>query len=109
MKTPALFIEQVDELIRVHPNHPHLLKLISKHFQLSTSQIYRKIKKSTGLSPTRYIRQIRLELAKEFVLHSDLTLTEIAQRIGFKQLAYFSRCFSDQFGVTASTLRKRGH
>jgi len=106
MKTPATFIDKVTHFIRAHLNHPQLLQLLSKHFQLSTSQVYRKIKKGTGLSPARYIRKIRLDFAKELVIHSDLTFTEIAHRIGFQQLAYFSRCFSDQFGVTASTLRK---
>lgn len=106
MKLPTTFIEQVNEVIRTNPNHPQLLHFLNKHFRLSTSQIYRKIKKSTGLSPARHIRIIRLELAKELVLHSDLTLTEIAQQIGFQQLAYFSRCFSNHFGITASALRK---
>jgi len=106
METPTNFIDQVNMIINTHVNDPHLLGLLSKEFQLSSSQIYRKIKKQTGLSPSNHIRQQRLLIAKELVEKSDMTLTEISQRTGFHQLAYFSRCFSIQFGVTASSLRK---
>lgn len=106
MKTPPTFINQVDDLIRKHPGNTELLGLLSAHFQLSTSQVYRKIKRNTGMSPSIYIRQKRLAIAKELIENSDLPLTEIARRVGFRQLPYFSRCFSVYYGTTASSLRK---
>ena len=106
MKTPTKFITQVDHLITTQPANKKLLHLLSGHFQLSNSQIYRKIKRITGKSPSKYIRQKRLEIAKELIEHSDLTLTEISKQVGFQQLPYFSRCFSEYFGKTASSLRK---
>lgn len=106
MKTPTNFIDLVNTIIDTHVDDPQLLGLLSDYFQLSASQIYRKIKKQTGLSPSKHIRHQRLLIAKGLIERTDLTLTEIAQRTGFQQLAYFSRCFSDQFGVTASSSRK---
>lgn len=106
MKTPPTFITQVETLIRRQPDNTELLGLLSAHFQLSSSQIYRKIKRSTGMSPSIYILRKRLEIAKELIENSDIPLTEIARRVGFRQLPYFSRCFSAYYGETASSLRK---
>ena len=106
MKTPPTFLHQLDTLIEQQPAHVDMLGLLTAHFQLSPSQIYRKIKYKTGLSPSHYVRQKRLALAKELIEQSDLTLTEIAEMVGFQRLSYFSRCFSDYFGVTPSSLRK---
>lgn len=106
METPTNFIDQVNSLIATHISDPQLLDLLSQHFQLSSSQIYRKIKGLTNISPSNYIRRQRLLIAKEMVEQSDMTITEIARRTGFQQLAYFSRCFSEEFGVSASSLRK---
>jgi AraC-like DNA-binding protein len=102
---PPTFLQQVNELIAEHLAEAHLLSIIHAHFELSESQIYRKIKQQTGYSPSVYIRQKRLEQAKEWIVKSDLPLYEIAQMVGFRQAAYFSRCFSDYFGFAPSCLR----
>ena len=107
MTTPTTFLEQVNQLIDTHPNHPQLLSLIAEHFQLSPSQIYRKIKSRTGLSPSHYIRQRRLSLAQSLILKTDLSFSEIARLTGFRQLAYFSRSFAKHFGMTASRMRQQ--
>ena len=106
MKTPPIFIHQVDTLIEEQLAHPDMLHLLSTHFQLSSSQIYRKIKHKTGLSPSHYVRQKRLTIAKALIERSDIPLTNIAERVGFRQLSYFSRCFSEHFGKSPSSLRK---
>lgn len=106
MKTPPTFLQQVERLIETQPACTDVLSLLAEHFDLSYSQIYRKIKRKTGLTPSVYIRQKRLTIAKILIEQSDLTLTEIAVRVGFRQLPYFSRCFSKHFGRSPSSFRK---
>ena len=106
MKTPLTFLQRVDELIEAHPAHSDMLGFLSTQLELSTSQIYRKIKRKTGRSPSLYVRHKRLEMAKVLIEQSDLTVTEISERVGFRQLSYFSRCFSTYFGVSPSSFRK---
>ena len=105
MKRPLTFIQRVDALIYSNIAHPNLLQVLSDQLSLSKSQVYRKIKKQTGLSPSLYIRKIRLTIAHDWLQTTDASVFEIAKRLGFKQVAYFSRCFSETYGVSPSGIR----
>lgn len=73
---------------------------------VSPSQLYRRIKALTGRSPALYLRSLRLQKARRMLLQTDLTITEIAYRTGFSELAYFSRSFSKEFGRSPILFRK---
>lgn len=105
MKRPLTFIQQVDELILKNIAHPNMLLLLKVRLKLSKSQIYRKIKKRTRLSPSLYIRQKRLAVAYDWLRTTDAPVSEIAKLVGFKQVAYFSRCFSGYYGISPSRVR----
>lgn len=72
---------------------------------LSRSQVHRKIKAITGYSTSIYIRMIRLQKAKELLYVEDLTISEIAYRVGFKSPAYFSQIFKKTFGESPTESR----
>ena len=78
---------------------------MSTTFALSNSQIYRKIKKQTGLSPTQYIQEIRLKEAHKLILNTDYLISDIAYKVGFANASYFSRIFTAHFNYTPSSLR----
>ena len=72
---------------------------------MSGSQLYRKLKALTGKSTAIYIRSIRLAQAYELLRQTDMTVSEIAYEVGFKNTAYFSRCFSEQYGKSPKYIR----
>lgn len=107
MKTlPKTFIQQVNQIIDQHLDDKQLLQLLEKKCQLSSSQIYRKIKQKTGHSPSIHVQHKRLQQAHLWIQQSDVTIAEIAKMVGFRQLAYFSRCFSKFYGYSPISLRK---
>ena len=73
---------------------------------LSESQLFRKLKALTGTSTALFIRQIRLQRARQLLLSSDKTVAEIAYEVGFSDPAYFSRTFSQEFGTSPNAMRK---
>lgn len=79
---------------------------LSQIMGMSTSQLYRKINALTGKSIGNYIRSIRLSRAKELLLSTDKKVSEIAYDVGFKDPAYFSRTFSEEFGISPKNLKK---
>ena len=81
---------------------PQLCKAIG----FSRVHLYRKLKALTGQSPSLFIRQIRLEHGKRLLLSTDLTVSEVAFRVGFKDPSYFSRVFSEVFGKAPNEIRK---
>jgi signal transduction histidine kinase/DNA-binding response OmpR family regulator len=72
---------------------------------LSRTQLFRKLKALTGQSPSLFIRRVRLAKAREEVLTTPLTIAEIAYRYGFKEPAYFSRVYREEFGESPSESR----
>lgn len=66
---------------------------------LSESVLYRKMKSLTSLSGNEFIRAIRLKRPTQWLqTDSNLTISEIAYRVGFRDPAYFTRCFTKEFG-----------
>lgn len=71
--------------------------LASKVF-LSRSQLYRKIKTLTGVSVNEFIRNVRLEKAKELIELGNDNITEISIKVGFSSPSYFTKCYKEKFG-----------
>ncbi|CCH52774.1 histidine kinase [Fibrisoma limi BUZ 3] len=66
---------------------------------MSETLLYRKLKSLTGLSGNEFIRSIRLKRAAQWLQsEADLTVSEVAYRVGFRDPAYFTRCFTKEFG-----------
>lgn len=100
------FMNKVDEVILEHMNEETFcIADLQQELLMSSSQIYRKIKQKTGHSPSVYIRNTRLNYAYQLVRQSDLSFSEIAFRVGFNSLAYFSRCFTNYYGAPPSGFR----
>ncbi|MEM7370607.1 MAG: ATP-binding protein [Bacteroidota bacterium] len=81
------------------------VRQLSEEVHLSRMQVHRKLKALTGLSASLYIRQIRLRHAHQLLRRSDLTVSEIAYQVGFKNPSYFSRVFAEEYGHSPSEIR----
>ncbi|MEN8186014.1 MAG: ATP-binding protein [Bacteroidota bacterium] len=79
---------------------------LSQKMHLSESQIYRKLKAITGKSTAVFIRSVRLQKAKELILTTDKTISEIAYEVGFNDPSWFSRAFKEEFGFAPSAIPK---
>ncbi|MBX2928583.1 MAG: response regulator [Saprospiraceae bacterium] len=78
---------------------------LERELQLSQMQLYRKLKALTGLTPSLYIRSVRLQKALQLLQTTDLNISEVAYEVGFTSPAYFSRAFSEEFGRPPSGYR----
>lgn len=74
--------------------------MICKELGVSRTNLYRKMKAVTPLSPVELIRSKRLEVAAQLLTSSDISIFDVAIRTGFNSQAYFSKCFRTQFGCT---------
>lgn len=80
---------------------------IAAKMGLERSQFYRKIKALTNYSPVELIRTLRLKHARNMILTSEKTISEIAYAVGFSTPAYFTKCFREAFGETPTDLRSK--
>jgi signal transduction histidine kinase/DNA-binding response OmpR family regulator len=68
---------------------------LAKEISLSKSQLLRKIRALANVTTSIYIRNIRLEFAKEKLINKTATIAEIAYETGFNSPNYFSKCFKE--------------
>ncbi len=102
-----LFLEKLVKVVQDRLNDSDLEVLdLCKAVHLSNMQVNRKLKALTGKTPSRFIRSIRLQKAKELLETSQLNVSEIAYQVGFSEPNYFSRCFSEEFGIAPNVIRK---
>ncbi|MFA5416951.1 MAG: two-component regulator propeller domain-containing protein [Bacteroidales bacterium] len=66
----------------------------------SKSTFYRKIKSLTGLSPSEFVRNIRLKHACLMLKNRTGNISEVSYAVGFNDPKYFSTCFKSEFGVS---------
>lgn len=79
---------------------------LARNLGMSRSQLFRKIKGLTGLSPSLFVRQVRLEEGRRLLETTDFNISEVAYRVGFTTPAYFSDAFHGLFGVRPSHFKK---
>jgi len=79
---------------------------ISRELGISRVQLYRKVKAVLNCNVNDYIITTRLQKAKYYMQHENLSISEIAYRSGFSSAAYFSTVFKSKFGVTPSAFKE---
>ncbi len=57
-------------------------------------------------APAAFLRKVRLDLARQMLVTTDMPLAEIAERRGFGYLSHFSRAFKANHGVAPSRYRQ---
>lgn len=78
------------------------IEQMSADMCMSRMSLYRKIQDVTGMSPTEFMRDIRLKKAAMLLKSSDATIAEVAAKVGFSNQSYFCKCFKEKFGDTPS-------
>ncbi len=73
---------------------------IGKHFNYHPNYINRVIQKHTGQSLHQYVLSCRVAKALEMLQTSGLSVTEIAERVGFSSIKHFSQTFKSIYGYS---------
>ncbi len=96
------FLKEAEERILSRITDPRFgVKELASDLNFDRSHLHRKIKSRTGLSVSRFIREIRLQKAHELLKETPKTASEIAYEVGFSSPSYFFKCFHERFGYTA--------
>ena len=100
------FYSRFAALVQERLSDPDLqISELASAMNLGQSQFTRKIKALTNYTPVELIRRMRLKKAKTLLLSSEKTVSEIAFEVGFTSLAYFSKCYKEEFGVSPTASR----
>lgn len=82
------------------------LSALADRFFLSESYIARLFKKELGCKPSEYLNKIRVSVAKTLLLETNMSVTEISEKVGYSDVYYFSKVFKQIVETTPSTFKK---
>lgn len=94
------FLQKMTDYIHAHLDDEDCsLELLANHTNVSKSTLNRKVKAMTGLTPSDFVRNIKLKYACMMLAHRNVTVSEVAYATGFSSPKYFTRCFKKEFGI----------
>ncbi|MEN0051419.1 MAG: AraC family transcriptional regulator [Bacteroidota bacterium] len=107
-KEKPAFLERINaELEKNLENENYDITTLCEALYLSRMHLHRKLKDKTGLSTSQYVRAYKLQRAKELMKDSDLSISEVAYRVGFKSASYFTQMFVKEFGMSPTEFKRR--
>lgn len=76
------------------------LTSISNNIHISKEYLARLFKKEMNMTVTEYIAQQKLIFAKNLLMSDDISLQDIAEKLGYQNYNYFSRIFKKHYGIS---------
>lgn len=106
--TDNTFISRLDAYIASHLGEAELtVEQLADAMHLGRTQLYRKVKSETGLSPVELVRVARLKKAAYLLRHTDLTIQQVAYEVGFATPGYLTKCFRLYFGMNPTDYKAK--
>ena len=82
------------------------IKSLSKQSGLSPKKLQLGFKVLHSKSVNEYVRQIKLEISRDYIDNTTDSISEIVYKIGFKSRSYFSKIFFEHYGILPNEYRK---
>ena len=101
VKKDIQLLEKINQVIEENlQNSDYNIDAIAETLGLSRSAFFKKLKSLTGLAPVDLIKEIRLNKSIELLKNTDMTVSEIAYEVGFKEAGYYGKCFRKKYNQT---------
>lgn len=106
------FVERAIKCVEENVSSPDFsVEDLGMELGISRAYVFKKILTLTGKTPLEFIRSIRLQHAAQLLEKSQLSVREVAYKVGFNNPKYFTKYFKEYFNVLPSnyaTLKKEG-
>lgn len=100
-------VSEVASYISAHYAEAATLDTVARHFFMSKSYLSRIFKQATGYTVNEYINVSRVLEARRLLIESDLSVTQIAEAVGYDSITYFEKIFRSQTGTSPLRYRKK--
>lgn len=105
------YLKRARDYIHAHAASAITLETLATHAGCGYRTLQVAFNHAYGLSPMTYVKYVRLSLAHEDLLRADdgVAVRDVALKWGFTHMGWFSKIYTEKFGVPPSqTLRKQG-
>ncbi len=66
----------------------------------------RRFRLALGMTPNQYLQDLRIENGRDLLKATDLSVQDVAEQVGYRDTAYFSRVFKAKVGLTPTEYKK---
>lgn len=102
------FLNRLNQIITEHLDNEQLgIPFICNKIGISRASLYNKLKALTDMGANDYITKIRMERAIWLILHTELSVNDIADKTGFSTARYFSTVFKQHTGCSPTQYREK--
>ena len=100
-------LRKLKNYINEHYNEDINLKMLSLICNMTPFYISRFFKDKTGKNYTEYLQEIRIGKARELLLKSDMSISEIAEKVGYSDYRVFIKMFKKCCDITPKQFKKK--
>ncbi|MDD6037255.1 MAG: AraC family transcriptional regulator [bacterium] len=100
------YVQKGIEYISANYSYPITVEDIASYVGLSRSHLFRSFEKVIAKSPKEYLTEFRIKQACNLLEHSDLSITAIANSVGFENNLYFSKAFHKAMGISPKVYKE---
>jgi AraC-like DNA-binding protein len=102
------FLSKVKSITEDNMGEPGFsVEKLSTEVGISRAHLYNKLLALTGKTPVEYIRIMRLRRAAQLLGKSQLTVMEVAYKVGFNDPRYFTKHFKNEYKMTPTQYIKK--
>lgn len=80
---------------------------LADYFHMSRSTLLRKVKAITGLSPSDFIKSIKMQCASQMLKNKSTNISDVIVALGYSDHKHFTTSFKEIFGITPSEYQKQ--
>jgi len=103
---PQQIADDFLHLVELHLQSHRTVKEYAQRIGVSRDRLNSAVRRAIGTSPNQHIQLRLMEEAKTLLLHSALSISEIAYKLGYNDAAYFNRFFHRHAGMAPGRFRK---
>lgn len=101
------FLKEMIRIVEQKMEDPDFnIDSVAEAMNMGRTTFYRKFKSLTSLAPVEFVRDMRLQRAKQYLDAGGNNISEVAYLVGFSNPKYFSTCFKEKYHISPSDYLK---
>lgn len=100
------FVDRVRLTIEQNIATPnYTVERLAQDLCMERTGLYKKLVAMTGMTPTAFVRKIKVEYAENLIRSGKYTITQVAELTGFSSSSYMAKCFQEEKGIKPSEIK----
>ena len=106
-ESPKYALQIVKQYIHTHYDSDLSLNILAKEVYLTPRYLSSLFIEENDCGINKYIKKVRMQKAQELLLNTNMRVSDICQAVGYSNLSYFCKSFSEEFGKTPEKFRNQ--